>query len=102
MRSDAIAPFIEFLSQWVFFFRQSFNGLGQYPLLGETMQGMFANDIATAFMVDLLFIVFLFLVWTFPKPANSTCRAWASSGCGRLLLGLPTGYPCFCTFGRII
>jgi len=31
----------------------------------QTFEGMFANDISSAFMVDLLFIVLLFLVWTY-------------------------------------
>ena len=31
----------------------------------ETMAGMFPNKIATAFMVDLLFVVLVFFVWSY-------------------------------------
>ena len=30
-----------------------------------TMQGMFANHISTAFIVDLLFIVLVFFIWSY-------------------------------------
>lgn len=30
-----------------------------------TMNGMFGNDISTAFIVDLLVVVLVFMVWTF-------------------------------------
>ena len=32
-----------------------------------TMQGMFGNDISTAFIVDLLVVVLIFMVWTFTE-----------------------------------
>ena len=35
----------------------------------ETMAGMFPNDIATAFIVDLLFVVVVFFVWSY-KESN--------------------------------
>lgn len=31
----------------------------------ETMAGMFPNKIATAFMVDLLFVVLVFFIWSY-------------------------------------
>lgn len=33
----------------------------------ETFNGMFANNISSAFMVDLLFIVTLFFVWSYKE-----------------------------------
>ncbi len=34
-----------------------------HPL--ETIEGMFANKIATALIVDLLFVVVVFMVWSY-------------------------------------
>src|SRR5210317_1972185 len=31
----------------------------------ETMNGMFSNNIATAFVIDLLVVVLIFFIWTY-------------------------------------
>lgn len=36
-----------------------------YPL--DTFNGMFANNISSAFITDLLFIVILFLIWSYKE-----------------------------------
>ena len=35
-----------------------------------TFQGMFANNICSAFAIDLLFIVFLFLAWSYKEATR--------------------------------
>ena len=39
--------------------------LYRYPI--DTFNGMFANYISSAFMVDLLFIVMLFFIWSYQQ-----------------------------------
>jgi len=35
-----------------------------------TFNQMFANDIAAAFIMDLFFIVFLFMIWSYQEAQN--------------------------------
>lgn len=64
----------------------------------ETMQGMFANDIATAFMLDLLFIVVLFLAWTYREARQLNIpRVWLI-WVWTFAFGIASGLPLFLYF----
>ncbi|MEQ9062808.1 MAG: DUF2834 domain-containing protein [Vicingaceae bacterium] len=58
---------IGFIAPNVFVFRESLETgnvlLWLHP--GATLAGMFANRIATAFVVDLLVVVWIFFIWTY-------------------------------------
>ena len=60
-----------------------------------TFSSMFANDIASAFAVDLLFVVVVFFIWTYREARNTGVRRihylWAAT----LLFGLAGGFPLF-------
>lgn len=42
--------------------------LYRYPV--DTFQSMFVNNITSAFITDLFFIVILFLIWTYKESKN--------------------------------
>lgn len=63
------------------------------PLL--TIEGMFANRISTIFMIDLLFAVLVFFIWTYVDGKKSGVKnigwVWMLS----LLLGFAGGFPLY-------
>ena len=60
-----------------------------------TMEGMFANRISTIFMIDLLFVVLVFFIWSYHESRKYGVKrigvVWALT----LLLGLAGGLPLF-------
>lgn len=60
-----------------------------------TMEGMFANRISTIFMIDLLFAVTVFFVWSYASrgsmPMKKLGMVWALT----MLFGLAGGFPLF-------
>ncbi len=58
-----------------------------------TIEGMFENRISTIFMIDLLFTVFVFFIWTYfdskKNNVNKIGLVWFLT----LLLGLAGGFP---------
>ena len=61
----------------------------------DTIQGMFANRISTIFMIDLLFALLVFFVWTYSDGKKQGVRriglVWALT----LLFGLAGGFPLY-------
>lgn len=58
-----------------------------------TIEGMFANRISTIFMIDLLFTVFVFFLWTyFDSKKNGVKNIWAV-WILTMLFGLAGGFP---------
>ncbi len=61
----------------------------------ETMAGMFVNDISTAFVVDLLFVVLVFMIWSYQESKRLGMKApwivWVLT----MLFGLAGGLPLF-------
>jgi len=60
-----------------------------------TMNGMFANNISTAFIVDLLVVVLVFFIWTYQEAAKNKIRniwvIWVLT----LLFGMAGTFPLF-------
>ena len=66
----------------------------------ETFQQMFANDIAATFMIDLFFVVFLFLFWSYREAQKVNLpmkKVWITWGC-TFAFGLAGGLPLFFYF----
>ncbi len=61
----------------------------------ETFRAMFANDTASAFMVDLLFVVFVFLLWTYKKAKEYKIKQLGLVWVLTFALGLAGGFPMF-------
>jgi len=66
--------------------------------LGATFEGMFANNISSAFAIDLLFVVLLFVVWTYRESKRlnigKVWRFWLFT----FLFGIASGLPLFLYF----
>lgn len=64
-----------------------------YTNIFATMEGMFANRISTIFMIDLLFAVLIFFIWSFNDAKKSGVKniyvVWVLT----MLLGLAGGFP---------
>lgn len=60
-----------------------------------TITGMFANNISSAFVVDLLFVVVVFFIWTYGESKRLRMKKpyliWALT----MLFGLAGGLPLF-------
>lgn len=63
--------------------------------MAQTLEGMFANRIATIFMIDLLFAVLVFFIWTYTEKKrvgmNKVWLTWILT----LLFGIAGGLPLF-------
>lgn len=64
-----------------------------HPL--ATMEGMFANRISTIFIIDLLFAVLVFFIWTFIDGKNMGMKKLGIVWFLTLLLGLAGGFPLY-------
>ena len=60
-----------------------------------TMEGMFANRISTIFMIDLLFAVFVFFIWSYHESKRYAIKNIALVWVLTMLLGLAGGLPFF-------
>lgn len=60
-----------------------------------TFSSMFANDISSAFAIDLLFVVLVFFIWTYvearKRGIGKIYYVWAAT----MLFGLAGGFPLF-------
>ena len=56
---------------------------------------MFANDIAAAFMIDLLFVVLLFLIWSWREAKKYRMKDWWQACLFTFLFGLAGAVPFF-------
>ena len=64
-----------------------------YRDIPTTFRQMFANDISTTFMIDLLFVVALFMIWSWREARkhsmNNVWMAWLFTFAFGLAGGLP-------------
>tara|TARA_B100000745_G_scaffold165461_1_gene108295 strand:- start:104 stop:439 length:336 start_codon:yes stop_codon:yes gene_type:complete len=60
-----------------------------------TIDGMFASRISTIFMIDLLFAVLVFFVWTFIEAKRHGIKSIWLVWLLTMLLGLAGGFPFF-------
>lgn len=67
--------------------------LYRYPI--DTFNGMFANNISSAFMVDLLFIVILFLIWSYRESKLHNMRYTYLIWVYTFAFGIAGGLPLF-------
>ena len=58
-----------------------------------TIEGMFANRISTIFMIDLLFTVLVFFVWTYHDGRKNGVKRIGLVWVLTMLLGLAGGFP---------
>lgn len=71
---------------------------GNYMLYArpiETFQAMFVNNISSAFMIDLLFIVCLFLVWTYKDSKKSKFKKLPLVWLYTFAFGIAGGLPLY-------
>ena len=60
-----------------------------------TIQGMFANRIASIFMLDLLWVVLVFFIWTYQLAQQHQIKGLYWLWLLTLLFGLGGGFPLF-------
>lgn len=61
----------------------------------ETINGMFANDISTAFMLDLFFVVILFMIWTYRQVKKYQMKNLWAYWLFTFGFGIASGLPLF-------
>ena len=61
----------------------------------DTFNGMFANNISSAFAVDLLFVVMLFLAWTYYEAKRLNMKNVWAVWIYTFALGIAGGLPLF-------
>lgn len=64
-----------------------------YANLDATIEGMFANRISTIFMIDLLFAVLVFFIWSYLDGKRNGIKNIGLVWLLTLLLGLAGGFP---------
>ena len=60
-----------------------------------TIEGMFPNRIATAFMIDLLFVVLVFFIWSYVDSKRKGVKNLVWVWIATLLLGLAGAFPLY-------
>lgn len=63
-----------------------------------TAEGMFANRISTIFMIDLLFAVIVFFIWSYSEKKKYQIENIGVVWLLTMLLGLAGGFPLFLYF----
>lgn len=61
----------------------------------ETFRQMFANDISSAFVIDLLFIVMLFLYWSYQEAKKENMKRVWLVWIWTFAFGIASGLPLF-------
>ena len=64
----------------------------------DTFAGMFANNISSAFVIDLLFIVLLFLIWSYQESKKHKIKGIGWIWIYTFALGIAGGLPLFLYF----
>jgi len=64
----------------------------------DTLRAMFANRISSIFMIDLLFTVGVFFVWSYFDSKKQHVRKFPLVWCLTMLLGLAGGFPLYLYF----
>ena len=70
--------------------------LYRYPI--DTFRDMFANNVSSAFAVDLLFVVLLFLWWSYSESKKHGIKQLPWCWLYTFALGLAGGLPLFLYF----
>lgn len=60
-----------------------------------TLEGMFANRISSIFMIDLLFVVLVFFIWSYWEGKKYKMKRVGHIWLFTLLFGLAGGFPLF-------
>ena len=60
-----------------------------------TIEGMFANRISTIFMIDLLFTVSVFFIWSYSEKKKHEIKNLGLVWILTMLFGLAGGFPLF-------
>ncbi|MBD81423.1 MAG: hypothetical protein CL840_21070 [Crocinitomicaceae bacterium] len=60
-----------------------------------TMDGMFSNRISTIFIIDLLFAVLVFFIWSYSEGKKHQMKGVGWIWLVTMLLGLAGGFPLF-------
>jgi cell division protein FtsW (lipid II flippase) len=60
-----------------------------------TMEAMFTNRISTIFMIDLLFVVLVFFIWSYYEAKKHRIKRLGLVWLVTLLFGLAGGFPLF-------
>ena len=63
--------------------------------INTTFSEMFANDIATAFIIDLLFVVLVFFVWSYMQAKKHSITNLRLVWVLTMLFGLAGAFPLF-------
>ncbi len=66
-----------------------------YTNIIDTFNGMFANHISSAFITDLLFIVILFLIWSYKEAKQHTIKRLPFIWLYTFVFGIAGGLPLF-------
>lgn len=61
----------------------------------ETFSQMFANNVSSAFAVDLLFIVAMFLFWSYKQSLKYKIKSWPLVWIYTFAFGIAGGLPLF-------
>ncbi|BDS11098.1 DUF2834 domain-containing protein [Aureispira anguillae] len=60
-----------------------------------TLNSMFANDIASAFMTDLFYMVLLFMIWSYQEAKKYKIANYWVTWILTFLFGIAGGFPLF-------
>lgn len=88
---------IGFIAPNIFVLRESFEtgNILLYTNPMATFEGMFANAISTAFMVDLLFVVMVFFIWSYYEAKKHGIKRIWFIWILTLLFGIAGAFPLF-------
>jgi hypothetical protein len=88
---------IGFVSPTILVFVESFDtgNILLYTNPIATIEGMFANRISTIFMIDLLFTVVVFFIWSYSEKKKYGIKNIGIVWLLTMLLGLAGGFPLF-------
>ncbi|MEL7123749.1 MAG: DUF2834 domain-containing protein [Bacteroidota bacterium] len=64
----------------------------------DTFQAMFVNNISSAFSVDLLVVVVMFLIWSYYQAKKYKIKGYGWTWIYTFVLGLAGGLPLFLYF----
>ena len=96
-RTYLILSIIGFILPNIFVLLESIES-GNYLLYArplETMELMFANRVSSAFMMDLFFVLILFLVWSYRESQKLGIRNWGLVWLMTFAFGIACGLPFF-------
>ncbi len=92
-----LASIIGFIAPNIFAVKESIETgnilLWRRPL--DTFQGMFANNISTAFSIDLLLVVLVFLLWSYHESKKLQISGWGLLVGLTMFLGMSGTFPLF-------